>query len=161
MKLQALAPLAAAAASPAGIAIAAAAAATVVMCRSKALRPEVQGQSTPWNSAVLSLCPSLTAPYRLPAFLNNGHVVRRLQLHEQGAAVGAWGAREARRQGRGGGLSVAQVACGGRACGSGGRHLAAECHYTHGASLAPPAATLQWTGNDLRCVVSSQAARPV
>ena len=68
-------PLAAAAA-PAGIATAAAAAAAVAaMCIRKELKPSVQGQSTPWNSAILSLCPSLTAPYRLPALLNNGHVV--------------------------------------------------------------------------------------
>lgn len=71
-------PLAAAAGSPAGIATAAAAAAAVAaMCFRKELKPSVQGQSTPWNSAILSLCPSLTAPYRLPALLNNGHVVRR------------------------------------------------------------------------------------
>jgi predicted alpha/beta-fold hydrolase len=68
-------PLAAAATSPAGIATAAAAAAAVAaMCIRKALKPTVQGQSTPWNSAILSLCPSLTASYRLPALLNNGHV---------------------------------------------------------------------------------------
>lgn len=68
-------PLAAAAA-PAGIATAAAAAAAVAaMCIRKELKPSVQGQSTPWNSAILSLCPSLTAPYRLPALLDNGHVV--------------------------------------------------------------------------------------
>lgn len=37
-------------------------------------QPHMPAQSTPWNSAILSLCPSLTAPYRLPALLNNGHV---------------------------------------------------------------------------------------
>ena len=67
-----------AAAAPAGIATAAAAAAAVAaMCIRKELKPSVQGQSTPWNSAILGLCPSLTAPYRLPALLSNGHVVSR------------------------------------------------------------------------------------
>jgi len=67
-----------AAAAPAGIATAAAAAAAVAaMCIRKELKPSVQGQSTPWNSAILGLCPSLTAPYRLPPLLNNGHVVSR------------------------------------------------------------------------------------
>lgn len=72
------APLGAAATVPvAGLAAAGVAAvAAAAMLRSKELRPQVKGQSTSWNSAVLSLCPSLTAPYRLPALLNNGHVVR-------------------------------------------------------------------------------------
>ena len=34
----------------------------------------LQGQSTLWNSTILSLCPSLTAPYKQPSLLNNGHV---------------------------------------------------------------------------------------
>lgn len=73
MRVQsALAPLGM---SPLGLAAAAATAAALVgLCRSRELRPSVQGQITRWNSAILSLCPSLTAPYRLPAFLNNGHV---------------------------------------------------------------------------------------
>ncbi len=72
MRLQALAPLAAAAgAVPAGVGVAAAAAAAAVAAtlalRKLELRPNVQGQSTSWNSAILSLCPTLTAPYRLAA----------------------------------------------------------------------------------------------
>ncbi|KAL4433399.1 hypothetical protein ABPG77_010252 [Micractinium sp. CCAP 211/92] len=79
MRLQALAPLAAAAgAVPASVGVAAAAAAAAVAAtlalRKLELRPNVQGQSTSWNSAILSLCPTLTAPYRLAAGLNNGHV---------------------------------------------------------------------------------------
>lgn len=75
MRLPALAPVAAAAASPLGLGAAAAAVAVTAMClRSKELKPTVKGQGTAWNSAVLSLCPALTAPYRLPALLNNGHV---------------------------------------------------------------------------------------
>jgi hypothetical protein len=71
MRIQALAP-----SSPAGLAAAAAAAAGTVglaaMCRGKQLQPTTQGQSTPWNSAILSLCPTLTAPYRMPGWMPAG-----------------------------------------------------------------------------------------
>jgi hypothetical protein len=58
----------------AAVATAAAAASLgVAMARgSKELRPTAEGQSTPWNSAILSLCPSLTAPYRMPAWMPRG-----------------------------------------------------------------------------------------
>lgn len=73
MRLQALAPLAAAASAvPLGLGVAAAAAAAAATAAALALRklelrPSVQGQSTSWNSAILSLCPALTAPYSLAA----------------------------------------------------------------------------------------------
>ena len=46
---------------------------SALACRPPLLRL-LQGQSTPWNSTILSLCPSLTAPYKQPSLLNNGHV---------------------------------------------------------------------------------------
>jgi hypothetical protein len=63
--LQAMAPLALA---PLAGRVAAACAA---LCLAAALRPQqhtpaVHGQRTSWNSKLLELCPSLTAPYRLP-----------------------------------------------------------------------------------------------
>lgn len=58
----------------AAVATAAATAALgVTMARgAKELRPTAQGQSTPWNSAILSLCPSLTAGYRMPGWMPYG-----------------------------------------------------------------------------------------
>lgn len=38
------------------------------------LKPTVHCQPTKFNSALLSLCPSLTAPYSLPPWICNGHV---------------------------------------------------------------------------------------
>ena len=93
------APLAAAAAATPAAGLAAAglaAVAAAAMFRSKELRPVVTGQGTPWNSAVLSLCPSLTAPYRLPALLNNGHVVRAAEWAGWPGALWTWHARQAR-----------------------------------------------------------------
>ncbi|PSC76782.1 Embryogenesis-associated EMB8 [Micractinium conductrix] len=74
MVLQAAAPLALVQLAGPG----AAAAAAVVLAwvlRRQQHAPTVHGQQgTPWNSAVLELCPSLAAPYTLPRVLNNGHV---------------------------------------------------------------------------------------
>jgi hypothetical protein len=60
------------------VAAAAAAAAAALTLAAFALRrrthcPEVHGATTEWNSAVLAACPSLTAPYSLPALLSNPH----------------------------------------------------------------------------------------
>ena len=57
-----------------GAAAVAATAAAVAMLRSRKLTPQVSAVPTPWNQALLSLCPSLSAPYSLPALLSNGHV---------------------------------------------------------------------------------------
>lgn len=74
MRVTALAPFAAAAATPLGLGALGLAAVAALAMRKKELRPTVEGQSTSWNSAILSLCPSITAPYSLASFLNNGHV---------------------------------------------------------------------------------------
>ncbi|EFN55873.1 hypothetical protein CHLNCDRAFT_145469 [Chlorella variabilis] len=68
--VQALAP-----ASPLVLTAAAAAGALGVAAMfrgTKELKPTVQGQSTAWNSAILSLCPALTAPYRQPGWMPRG-----------------------------------------------------------------------------------------
>lgn len=57
-----------------GTAVAVAAAGTAAMMWKKTYTPRVVAQPTPWNSALLALCPHLSQPYHLPAFLNNGHV---------------------------------------------------------------------------------------
>lgn len=41
---------------------------------SRNFKPTVKHSKTKWNNAILRLCPHLTANYRLPLFLNNGHV---------------------------------------------------------------------------------------
>lgn len=68
--------LTALAAAPLGLTAAAAATAAgvgVAMARgSRELRPIAKGESTSWNSAMLSLCPSLTAPYRMPSWMPLG-----------------------------------------------------------------------------------------
>ena len=68
------ASLGAALTGAAAVAAAAAAAAAAVAMRSRLLTPQVSAAPTPWNQALLSLCPSLAAPYSLPALLSNGHV---------------------------------------------------------------------------------------
>ena len=52
----------------------------------------LQGQSTQWNSAILSLCPALTAPYKLPSLLNNGPVetIFAAWFRWVGGWVGEW-----------------------------------------------------------------------
>lgn len=68
--VQALAP-----ASPLVLTAAAAAGALGVAAMfrgTKELKPTVQGQSTAWNSAILSLCPALTAHYRQPGWMPRG-----------------------------------------------------------------------------------------
>lgn len=48
---------------------------TTIATRSmKTFTPTVISQPTRLNQALLALCPALTNPYKLPAFLNNGHV---------------------------------------------------------------------------------------
>ena len=72
MRLQTRASLPLAAA---GLSAAAVAATAAMIFRSRQHAPKVHGQQdTAWNAAVLSLCPTLTAPYSLPAWLGNGHV---------------------------------------------------------------------------------------
>ncbi|KAL4855756.1 Embryogenesis-associated protein B8 [Chlorella vulgaris] len=64
-------------AAPAAIATAAAAAALTLAAfalRRRTHCPEVHGATTEWNSAVMAACPSLTAPYSLPALLSNPHL---------------------------------------------------------------------------------------
>jgi len=65
MLLQALAPLAAAPLAGAGAA--AVAVALALLLRPRQHTPQIMAASTKLNSAVLALCPSLTAPYSLPA----------------------------------------------------------------------------------------------
>lgn len=63
-------------AAAAGTVLAAAAtgAALTAALMRKSHAPRIVAQPTPWNQALLALCPSLTAPYTLPTILNNGHV---------------------------------------------------------------------------------------
>jgi len=54
-------------ASASGIAISAA-------MTSRTFYPKIRAKPTDWNDKIKRLCPHLTAPYRLPFLLNNGHV---------------------------------------------------------------------------------------
>jgi len=47
---------------------------TASMWQKASFTPKLVAQPTAWNQALASLCPYITAPYNLPAFLNNGHV---------------------------------------------------------------------------------------
>lgn len=57
----------------AGVTIVASASAATTMLK-RTFNPHVVAQPTPWNTTLLELCPTLAAPYSIPALLNNGHI---------------------------------------------------------------------------------------
>lgn len=54
--------------------VAVAAAGSAAMLFKKTLTPRVIANPSDWNRDLLAMCPYFTAPYELPAILNNGHV---------------------------------------------------------------------------------------